>query len=75
MPNTDVKTSESYQLKNRSAWREQQVVDILYHNGSGAIFGNLINISLVTYILREVYPGSALLMWFGFGITLNLVRF
>lgn len=75
MPNTDVKTSQSYQLKNRSAWREQQVVDILYHNGSGAIFGNLINISLVTYILREVYPGSALLMWFGFGITLNLVRF
>jgi len=62
------------QVVEKQAWQENQIVSVLYNNASGAIVGNLINVSIVTLILYKIYPNNALLAWFGFGLILNIVR-
>lgn len=55
-------------------WQQSQIVAVLFRNVLGAIIGNLINVTLVTYLLSEIYPGPELLLWCAFGYGVNLFR-
>jgi hypothetical protein len=45
------------------------------NNGSGAMFGSVINITIISFVLVSVYPTSKILTWFLVGISLNIVRY
>ena len=55
-------------------WERDQITSVLFGNALGAIIGNLFNITLVGFLLLEIYPESWLPAWFGFGLTLNGFR-
>jgi diguanylate cyclase (GGDEF)-like protein len=55
-------------------WEQGQVTSVLFGNALGAIIGNLFNISLVGYLLLQIYPDSWLPIWFGVGLLVNVFR-
>lgn len=56
-------------------WREERVVSILYNNGIAAIAGSVINITIISSVLSNIYPTSKILIWFLAGAILNLIRY
>ena len=69
---TEIKNAQ--EQSNKQQWEESQVVTVLFGSGYGAVLGNLMNISIVAYVLSDIYPGKAIFLWLAFGITLNLIR-
>lgn len=67
-------TDHQHFENEKTEWQQSQVVAVLFSNALGAIFGNLINISLVTYLLLDAYPGPNIKIWCAIGFVINLVR-
>ena len=62
------------QTNKAEQWYQEQVVKVLYGNVKGAILGSSLNIALVSFVLWPIYPTYGLLIWFVFGLILNLFR-
>ena len=67
-------TKQEYKQTDKQHWEDSQVVSILFRSGYGAILGNLLNISVVAYVLSDIYPGIGIKVWLVSGILLNLIR-
>jgi cation transporter-like permease len=65
--------TEHYDQLKRD-WELEQTVSVLFSNALGAIIGNLFNISLVGFLLLDVYSDSWLPVWFSIGLLLNGFR-
>lgn len=61
--------------KLKLRWERDQITSVLYGNALGAVIGNLVNISLVGYLLLKIYPDSWLPLWFASGLAINCFRF
>ncbi|KZY72610.1 hypothetical protein A3742_07965 [Oleiphilus sp. HI0071] len=72
MHSSDSAAEHFDQLRKR--WEIEQVISVLLSNSLGAIIGNLLNISLVGFLLIEIYPGAWLVTWLAFGLSLNAFR-
>lgn len=58
----------------RKRWEMEQVISVLLGNALGAITGNLLNITLIGFLLLDIYAGGWLATWFVFGLSLNVFR-
>lgn len=72
MHSSDSAAEHFDQLRKR--WEIEQVISVLLGNALGAIIGNLFNITLVGFLLKNIYSGYWLTTWFVFGLTLNVFR-
>ena len=59
---------------NLDAYREQQVVTVLYGNARSAFFGSFFNMALATFILWDIYSNLTLMIWASSGVLLNSYR-
>jgi diguanylate cyclase (GGDEF)-like protein len=58
-----------------ATWQQYKVVEILYKNASIALSANVVVITLLTFVLSDVFPLHHLLIWFSFGQLVNLIRY
>ena len=71
---TSITSSAEHFDQLKKHWEIDQTVSVLYGNALGAIIGNLFNITLVGFLLLDLYPGYWLPVWFAAGLLLNASR-
>ncbi len=69
-----VSAPESHEEMMVAQWRRRQIVRILYSKSPTAVAGSFAGITVISFVLTDVFPVYQLLIWFLCGLMVVILR-